>query len=284
MDLSKHVHRVHDGIDTALSLADDATKDVASRVASAVEPALRLALIDAVTEAAEEINEGLSASHVTVAISGGNPNFVVQHRGYTHETAEFERVDEAGSDVDEDAEVDDDGGFGLDDEDADETLVRFSLRLPRWAKDKVDDRAERRGMSTNAYLTELIIAEIAGGGWGQRGGRDRFGPGLGFGAPGQRPSFGGRPGKGWGPGGFLDPETAGHIADVLSEMFGQDPRRDGGRGRGRPGGPPHRGPRDRGSGEAGPRRPHGRERERDERGPREQRRDSGAPYDENQDD
>ena len=240
MDISKHIGTVRSGIDSALSLADDATKDVASRVASAAEPSLRLALIDAVSEAADEINEGLTTSHVTVAFSGGDPSFVVQDRPYVDEADEFELVDQDDTETDEEEDLD------LDAADADETLVRFSLRLPKWAKDKVDDRAENRGMSTNAYLTEVIISEVAGRGWGPRGGgRERFGPGPGFGGP--RPG----PGKGWGPGSLLDPEAAGHIANVLSEVFGQDPRRRGGPGPRRPGGPHRGGPHDSGRREGG---------------------------------
>lgn len=236
MDISKQVARVRDGLDGALSLADEATREVASRVVSASEPTLRLALIDAVTEAVDEINQELPAAEVTVALSDGNPHFVVRERSFVASGEAFE------SDDDQHAGDDDEIELEGNEEDADETLVRFSLRLPRWAKDKVDDRAERRGMSTNAYLTELIIAEIAGGGWGQRGGRDRFGSGPGFG-----------PGKGWNPGSFLDPQTAGHIANVLSEVFGTDPRRGGGPGRGRPGGPHRGGPHDRGPRGRGPR-------------------------------
>lgn len=225
MDLSKHIDRVRDGIDSALSFADEDTKQVASRVASAAEPSLRLALIDAVTEAADEINSGLDESQVTVAFVDGDPRFVVQERPYEAVHLEDEPRDGEGEILDGivDDELDD-----FEDEDADETLVRFSLRLPKWAKDKVDDRAEQRGMSTNAYLTEVIIGEIAGG----RGPR-------GFGA-----GFGGGPGgpKGWGPGSFLGPDTADHIARVLSDVFGDDAARRGGRPRpGRPGGGRSRG-------------------------------------------
>ncbi|MFV0533398.1 MAG: hypothetical protein ACK5MR_07080 [Cumulibacter sp.] len=242
MDISKHIGKVRDGIDGALSLADDATKDVASRVASVAEPSLRLALIDAVTEAAAEINDGLYASRVTVAMDGLDPTFVVQQTQPEPdgEHVDFELIDE-----------DDTQGDVLEDEEADETLVRFSLRLPKWAKDKVDDRAERRGMSTNAYLTEVIIGEIAGG-W-PKGGPERSGPPFG---PGPRRG----PGRGgWGPGGWIDADTANSIASVLSEVFGgQDPRRPGGPGARRGG--PHRDGR-------GPRRD-GPGVHRDGRGPR----------------
>lgn len=206
-NITDYLKQVREGLDNATSLADDETKSVASRVASTVEPSVRLALINAISDATNEINDELSTAEVSMSLADGQPVFRVEERGVTVEQlAALGDVDASDdSALDEDGEEDDDPDGSSDDE----AQVRFSLRLPKWAKDKVDRRAERAGISTNALLTELIISNVAGRGrgrgWPGPDGRGPGGRGPGRPGPGGRGSEwsgpGGR-GRGWpGPGG-----------------------------------------------------------------------------------
>lgn len=227
MDISDYLRQVREGIENATSLADSDTKDVASRVASSVEPVMRLALIDAISDATAEINDELSTADVSMTLQRGNPAFAVAERGITAEQfASYAKADSEDVVLEPLAE-DDEAEEGVEDDE----LVRFSLRIPKWVKDKVDQRAARGGISTNAYLSELIVAEVArrrerrdfAGGPGRPSGPGfggPFGPGGGFG-----------PGRGFGPG-FVSPEMIGELGRVFAETFGES----GERRRGGPGG------------------------------------------------
>lgn len=246
MDISVYLQQVREGIDNATALADADTKDVASRVASTVEPSVRLALIEAISDTANEINDELSTAEVTMTLVEGNPSFVIDEHGISVEQLASYGVDDA-ADEDDDGELEDDDEY--DDDDDDESVVRFSLRLPKWAKDKVDRQAERNGMSTNAYLTELIVSQVASG-RGRRGfgpGGPGFGPGFGPGGPGfgTRQGDFGRPGGPPGGPGFINPDTIMQLGRMFSQAFGD-------------GGPGGRGPGGRGPGGRGPRGPEGR--------------------------
>ncbi|WP_158716468.1 hypothetical protein [Blastococcus sp. Marseille-P5729] len=185
-----------------------------------------------------------------MTLQRGNPSFAVDERGITAEQlASFAHGDEEAEILDEE-----------DEEYGDDELVRFSLRIPRWAKDKIDDRADREGVSTNAYLSELIVGHVArrrgrrDAGQGGRGfgpGGQGFGPG-GRGGPESRPGDRGGPGfggpafggQGFGPfgPGFLNPDVIGELGRMFADTFGdagrdgRGPRHGGRNGRRGPGG------------------------------------------------
>lgn len=250
MNVDEYVQRMRSGVDQAVSLADSETQQLASRLVASLEPSVRLVLLEALADAANEIDQQLETAEVTMTLDRGEPMFVVEEHGIT-----VEQLASYASEDDDEAEI-------LDEEledDADDELVRFSLRIPRWAKDKIDERADQEGVSTNAYLSELIVGHVA-----RRRGRRDAGPGGpggqswpggsgggsgGPGGPGFRtgPGFGGAPGgPGFGPfgSGFLNTDMLGEIGRMFADTFGEGERdtrgpRRGGRGRGgrRPGGP-----------------------------------------------
>lgn len=250
MNIDAYVKQIRDGVEAAVSLADSETKDVASRVVSSLEPSVRLALIEAIADAASEVDERLTTAHVTMTLQQGNPSFVVEERGIT-----VEQLASYAGDGDDETEIIDELDEDLEDEWADDELVRFSLRIPRWAKDKIDQRAERDGVSTNAYLSELIVGHVA-----RRRGRRDFGPGgpgnQGGGRPGGAGGHG-RPGFGQGPGfgpfgpGFLNPDVIGEIGRMFADTFGEGESGERGPWRGGQG-PGGRGYGGRGQGRRGP--------------------------------
>lgn len=249
MKIDDYLQKLRENVDNAVSLADSDTRDVASRVASSLEPSVRLALLDAIADATTEIDGRLSTADVSMTLKQGDPSFVIEERGITVEQlASYANADEH----DDDPETADEDEF--DDEVDEDELVRFSLRIPKWAKDKVDRRAERDGLSTNAYLSELIIAHVAGrrgrrdfgggpggfgpGGFGPGGPGGAGGAGLGSGGAG----FGGPFGRGFGSG-LINPDVIGELGRMFADTFGEGERGargprggPGGRGRGGSGG------------------------------------------------
>ena len=247
MDLSNYLRGVRDGVDNAAALADEDTKQVAARLATSVESSVQLALIEALADAANEISAELAPGSVGMTMRGLTPEFTVNLPDRAPEATYLEP-----SPADEPNEAE-----GADGDEDDDTTVRFSLRLPKWAKDKADKRAAEEGVSTNTWLAERVIRELSKR--GRPAGPPRrpdFGPGPWGPGPERGPRGGhrgrgghgghggpGRPGGPGGPGGPpFNPGDLGAMIDaatqVLRDWTGDKPGRrggPGGRGRG-PGG------------------------------------------------
>lgn len=147
MDLSPYIESVRDGVRNAASLADDTTQQVAARLGTAIESSTRLALIQALSDAAGTISAELAPASVEVRMSGQDPDFVVS-------------VPSAGSEptmlIPQPPEPPtDEPDIG------DEPLARISLRLPNSVKVKVDEMADRDGISTNAWLIRAVVDALA---------------------------------------------------------------------------------------------------------------------------
>ncbi|WP_153505022.1 hypothetical protein [Cumulibacter manganitolerans] len=176
MDISNYLRRVQEGVSNAAALADDDTKQVVARLGTSIESAVQLALIEALSDAAAEIGAELAPGSVGMSMQGLTPRFTVALPPATGEPtylAPEEQPTEEGG------------------EDADDTVVRFSLRLPKWAKDKADKRASEEGVSTNTWLAERVIRELSSRG---RPGRPPFGGPFGGPPFGPPPFWGGRRG------------------------------------------------------------------------------------------
>ncbi len=147
MDLSPYIESVRDGVRNAAALADDNTRQVASRLGTAIESSTRLALIQALSDAAGTISAELAPASVEVRMSGQDPDFVVSVPSPGAEPTlllpqSSEPVaDEPGPD--------------------EEPLARISLRLPNSVKVKVDEVADRDGISTNAWLIRAVVDALA---------------------------------------------------------------------------------------------------------------------------
>ena len=162
MDLSPYVETVRSGVTNAAALADENTQRVAHQLAGALDASTRLALISALSDAAGEISADLAPSSVQVRMAGQDPEFVVSVSSGGAEP-DFLVPPSAYEEAPTDEDVDDD-----------EPVARISLRLPNSVKAKVDEQANREGISTNAWLVRAVmdvLAERSGGRtWGNRGG------------------------------------------------------------------------------------------------------------------
>ncbi len=176
-----------------------------------MEASTRLALIRALADAAAEISAETAPTSVELRMSGPDPELVVIVPAPSPEPTLLLPEEPVGPVVSpEPVEIDD--SLGVDEE---EPVARISLRLPTSVKAKVDEKADRDGISTNAWLLRAVMdaleerpappppppAPLApptdSGPFGQYG---VFGPHGPFGAGG---FFGGR---GRRPGDLPDPE------------------------------------------------------------------------------
>lgn len=148
MDLSPYVESVREGVVAAATLADEQTQQVAHKLGAAIGSSTRLALIRALSDATSQISADLAPASVRLQLDGEDPEFVVSVPPPTGEpTLILNQPDPA-----EEAE----------EIDADEPVARVSLRLPTSVKTKVDDMADKEGISTNAWLMRAVMDALGG--------------------------------------------------------------------------------------------------------------------------
>lgn len=149
MDLSPYLETVRQGVTSAAALGDDNTRQVAERLGGAVESSTRLALINALSDAAAQVSAEVAPTSVELRISGGDPDLVVVLSGPSSEPTLLLPEPEPRPQLPEP---------DLDEAAADdEPVARISLRLPASVKAKVDEKADREGISTNAWLLRAVM-------------------------------------------------------------------------------------------------------------------------------
>lgn len=123
----------------------------AERLSAALSSATRLVLFEALAAAASEITLDLAPGSVEVRLRGRDPEFVVA--GLAAEPA-YEAVTEETKEPAVPSLAEGDGG-----------MTRTTLRLPEHLKQRLDETANRNGLSVNAWLirtvTEGLDAEQA---------------------------------------------------------------------------------------------------------------------------
>ena len=152
MDLSPYLETVRQGVTSAAALGDDTTRQVADRLGGAVEASTRLALIRALSDAAAQVSAEVAPTSVELRMSGGDPELVVVVPAPNAEPTLL-LPDHAAAGDDEPPESDAAEAIELDDE----PVARISLRLPASVKSRVDEKADRDGISTNAWLLRAVM-------------------------------------------------------------------------------------------------------------------------------
>lgn len=163
MDLSPYLETVRQGVTSAAALGDDSTRQTAERLGGAVESSTRLALIRVLSDAAAQISAETAPTSVELRMNGSDPELVVLVPAPAPEPTlllpdDFARYPEAptGGPTEEA-----DSGFGEPGgSEDDEPVARISLRLPASVKAKVDEKADRDGISTNAWLLRAVMVAL----------------------------------------------------------------------------------------------------------------------------
>ncbi len=171
MELSKHVHSLREQLAVAAEAGGDEARLLADRLTASLDAAVRLTLLETLTAAAEEITRELAPGSVELRLRAEGPEFVVTPPPAG--AGEGTGGDEDGSPAADEAYA----GEGND--------ARINLRLPEQLKARVEQAAERSGLSVNAWLVRAVAAVVERGTPGTR--RER-----GFGGGGQRYSGWGR--------------------------------------------------------------------------------------------
>jgi hypothetical protein len=138
MDLERHVNALREQLALAAEAGDDEARDLARRLIASLDAAVRLTLLEVLADAAAEITGELAPGSVDLRLRGGEPEFVV-----------------AASPADAAPESEPspvDAGDGA--------TARINLRLPDQLKDRIEQAAEREGLSINSWLVRAVAAVV----------------------------------------------------------------------------------------------------------------------------
>jgi hypothetical protein len=156
MDLGPYVSNIHHELAVAADAGGQDARALAERLAAPLESALRLALLDALSAAADEITRDLAPGSVHLRLRGREPDFVV-----TPPPAEpFGEASGPAGELPRVAPEDDDGA-----------MARVNFRLTENLKARIEDAAERAGLSVNSWLVRAAAAALEADGDGRRGER-----------------------------------------------------------------------------------------------------------------
>jgi hypothetical protein len=149
MELDPYVDKLGEQLAVAASAGGEEALSLAQRLTAALESAVRLTLLDALSAAAAEITSELAPGSVELRLRGSEPEFVV-----TVPPAETvgEQTDSRGLAGERATSAAGEGG-----------IARINLRLPDQLKSRVEQSADREGLSTNAWLVRAVAAAVGDG-------------------------------------------------------------------------------------------------------------------------
>jgi hypothetical protein len=147
MELERYVDRLGEQLGVVAAAGGDETRALAERLVAPLEAALRLMLLDVLGAAAAEITRELAPGSVELRLRGGEPEFVVSAPALPEAADGVEEPPEGPWRAAAAA-----GGEG--------GLSRVNLRLPDELKSRVEQAAEREGLSVNAWLVRAASAAV----------------------------------------------------------------------------------------------------------------------------
>jgi hypothetical protein len=146
MDLTPYVDNLRREFLLAAQARGEETLETAESLVAPLDSSVRLTLLNALSTAADEITRDLAPGSVDVRLRGLDPSFVV-----TPPPADAEVVDEVDVEADP-APVEDDG-----------VTARINFRPPEHLKTRIEEAANREGLSVNAWLVRAVTATLSGG-------------------------------------------------------------------------------------------------------------------------
>lgn len=146
MDITPYVEGLRHDLAAAAEAGGPEARAAAERLALALDPAVRLALMEALSQAAAEITSELPAGSIDVRLRGREPQFVVDVP--TMPMAAQEPTP-ASPPVPQVPPL-------PDDEEADGTVARITLRIPESVKYKAEELATKSGHSLNSWIVNAL--------------------------------------------------------------------------------------------------------------------------------
>ena len=147
MELEPYVARLREELAAAAEMAGNEARELAERLATPLESAARLALLEALSAAADEISRDLAPGSVHVRLRGREPSFVVTQAQLPDSFAEpaapaAATLPPVATDTDEGA------------------AARINFRLGENLKGRIEQAADRAGLSVNSWLTRAAAAAL----------------------------------------------------------------------------------------------------------------------------
>jgi hypothetical protein len=146
MELEPYVATLRQELAAAAELAGDEARELAERLATPLESAARLALLEALSAAADEITRDLAPGSVHVRLRGREPSFVVTP--VLPDSFAEPTVPAAGA-LPPVATDTDEG-----------TTARINFRLGESLKGRIEQAADRAGLSVNSWLIRAAAAAL----------------------------------------------------------------------------------------------------------------------------
>ncbi len=154
MQLDRHLERLRDRLSAAAEGDREEEARAAQRLLASLDDSVRLMLLDVLAAAAAEITRELAPGSVELRLRESDPEFVVSTPDYnpTHPGREA-----GGGGVAEDLPGGEAtaGGEGA--------LARINLRLHEQLKARVEQAAEKEGLSINAWLVRAVASVVERG-------------------------------------------------------------------------------------------------------------------------
>lgn len=141
MDLAPYVDYLRRELAVAAEAGGDEARALGDRLVAPLEAAMRLALLEALSAAADEITRDLAPGSVDVRLRGRDPSFVV--------TVPLAHGSPAPAAPGSSSASSDEGG-----------TTRVALRVPDHLKPRIDEAANREGLSVNAWLVRAATAAL----------------------------------------------------------------------------------------------------------------------------
>jgi hypothetical protein len=162
MELERHVNGLRERLEVAAEAGGEDARALAERLMAALDAAVRLTLLDVLSMAAGEITRELAPTSVELRLREGEPEFVVTVPSADASAAaapgDAPSIGPPGSSVS--SFTSGSAGEG--------GMSRVNLRLPDQLKSRVEQAADRDGLSINAWLVRAAAAAVERG---EAGGR-----------------------------------------------------------------------------------------------------------------
>lgn len=152
MELDPYVDRLREQLAVAASAGGEEAVSLAQRLTAALESAVRLTLLDALSGAAAEITSELAPGSVELRLRGSEPEFVVTVPRAETADEQTDNRELAGAWSTSAAAAGVEGG-----------TARVNLRLPDQLKSRVEQSADREGLSINSWLVRAVAAAVERG-------------------------------------------------------------------------------------------------------------------------
>lgn len=147
MELEPSINTLRQQLAVAAEAGGEPAQEAARRLLAALDPAVRLMLLDVLAAAAAEITRDLAPGSVELRLRGGDPEFAVNAPRQGPGTESNDDWDQAAA-APPPTPGDDEG------------VSRINLRLPDGLKRRVEQAAERHGLSINAWLVRAVAAAV----------------------------------------------------------------------------------------------------------------------------